>query len=279
MTETNPEIDYLAVGHIARDLKADGYTLGGTVAYSGRTAAALGRVVGIVTACAESTNLAPLTGIQVHRIPAPETTTFENVYEQAGRKQIIHAIGPQIGIEAIPPEWRRSKLVHLAPIANEVDQNLIHHFRDSFIGATPQGWMRRWDSSGRVIHSAWETFEEVLRIVDAIVLSSEDLRGQEGAAASIAQICPILALTMGSEGAIIFQNGEPVTVKAPVIEEVDPTGSGDIFAAAFFTKLEETGDPLKAGVFATELASNSIIRSGVESTPSASEIQALRDKL
>jgi hypothetical protein len=279
MTLTNNKVDYLAVGHVTRDLKDGGFTLGGTVAYSGLTAVALGRVVGIVTSCDESTDLSPLEKIQIFRMPSDVSTTFENLYEDGIRKQTLHGVALELGPAAIPLEWRSTKLVHLGPIANEVDPQLIHHFDTSFIGITPQGWMRRWDSSGNVYLAGWEVLTNVLPIADAAVISIEDLQGDENTVAELAQHCRIFAVTRGSEGATIFLNGEPTSITAPVVNEMDPTGSGDIFAAAFFIRLQETGDPFEAGQFAISLASKSISGSGLEGVPSPSDIRIIRDRL
>jgi sugar/nucleoside kinase (ribokinase family) len=56
--------------------------------------------------------------------------------------------------------------------------------------------------------------------------------------------------------------------------ELDPTGAGDIFATAFFTRLYTTRDPWEAGRFATHLAAYSVQRRGLEGIPTPDEIQA-----
>jgi sugar/nucleoside kinase (ribokinase family) len=55
--------------------------------------------------------------------------------------------------------------------------------------------------------------------------------------------------------------------------EVDPTGAGDIFAAAFFTRLHATRDPWEAGRFATHLAAFSVTRRGLEGIPNRDEVE------
>jgi sugar/nucleoside kinase (ribokinase family) len=55
--------------------------------------------------------------------------------------------------------------------------------------------------------------------------------------------------------------------------ELDPTGAGDIFAAAFFFRLYNTRDPWEAARFATQLAAISVTRSGLQSIPTQEEIQ------
>ena len=55
--------------------------------------------------------------------------------------------------------------------------------------------------------------------------------------------------------------------------EVDPVGAGDIFAAAFFSRLYTTRDPWEAGRFATHLAAFSVTRRGLEGIPTPDEVQ------
>ena len=51
-------IDYLIIGHAARDLTPKGAQLGGTVTYAGLTANALDQRVGVVTSAADQLDLA-----------------------------------------------------------------------------------------------------------------------------------------------------------------------------------------------------------------------------
>jgi sugar/nucleoside kinase (ribokinase family) len=57
------------------------------------------------------------------------------------------------------------------------------------------------------------------------------------------------------------------------MEEVDGTGSGDIFAAAFLVRLYHTRDPWEAARFATQLAARSVTRVGLKSIPTSQEIE------
>jgi sugar/nucleoside kinase (ribokinase family) len=279
MTFKMNEVDYLAIGHVTRDIKRDGFILGGTVSYSGLTALALGRKVGIVTSCDDTIDLSPLEQMQIHKLPSQFSTTFENRYTDGIREQRVHTVSLALDPAAIPMEWKSTKLVHLGPVANEVDPQLIYYFDNSFIGITPQGWVRKWDNSGRVYFAGWKEIAQTLSNADAVVLSIEDLHGDETLVAELAQDCRILAITRGAQGATVFVKGSPTSIPAPRFNEVDPTGSGDIFATAFFISLQESENPIEAGKFATLLASHSISGSGLESVPRPSDIQTLRDRL
>ena len=60
----------------------------------------------------------------------------------------------------------------------------------------------------------------------------------------------------------------------PAVTEVDPTGAGDIFATAFFTRLLNTRDPWEAARFANRIAAISVTRPGMAGVPSPDEVRA-----
>ncbi len=83
-------IDYLAIGHITRDLTPEGDKLGGTVSFSSRLAQALGCKTAVLTSSSLDFEWQhELPGIEIVSIPAAETTTFENIYTPNGRIQTL----------------------------------------------------------------------------------------------------------------------------------------------------------------------------------------------
>ncbi|UCF62103.1 MAG: hypothetical protein JSV37_05265 [Anaerolineaceae bacterium] len=266
-------IDYLVIGHVSNDMTPKGPILGGTVAYAGRTAQALDLRVRAVTAAEKNIDLSQLEDIEIHNITANQSTTFENRYTSAGRVQILHGRASDISYQDVPQEWQSAHIVHLCPIADEVDATLIESFPDALMCITPQGWLRHWDEMGRVESRGWDHIRDLLPSADSVVISIEDLAGEVRAAQEMADRCKVLAVTDAARGAKVFWNGQRQDVPAPTVEEVDPTGSGDIFAAAFFVRLYQTDDPLEAARFANYLAATSVTRQGLASTPTADEIQ------
>ena len=93
MSESVPfePVDYLVIGHVARDLTPDGVRLGGTAAYSALTARALGLRVGIVTASGSAVSLEPLSDIPLISITSNSSTTYENIYQEQGRVQYLRS--------------------------------------------------------------------------------------------------------------------------------------------------------------------------------------------
>src|SRR5262245_4577874 len=176
----SPEpLDYLVSGHIAHDLTPTGPRLGGTVAYSALTARALGMRAGIVTASGPETSLEPLNQIPVISLPSQQSTTFENIYTERGRIQYLRAQAVQIDFDDIPEAWRSSSIIHLGPLANDMNSTLPKGFSPGLLGITPQGWMRTWDAEGKVSPREWINNETALAQAGAVIISREDVGGDD----------------------------------------------------------------------------------------------------
>ena len=266
-------VDYLVIGHVAHDLAPEGPRLGGTVAYSALTARALGLRVGVVTAAGSETSLESLNDISVFSIESPNSTTFENIYTDHGRVQYLRARAVRIDLDRTPAVWRNSPIIHLGPIASEMEALLPEDFSPAVLGLTPQGWLRRWDAERRVHPTTWEEAEAALARAGAVVISREDADGDDELIEQMAHQTRVLVVTEGNAGAVLFWNGDRRRFRAPEVAEVDATGAGDIFAAAFFVRLFSTRDPWEATRFATLVASRSVTRVGLNGIPTSREIE------
>jgi len=268
------KVDYLVIGHFSKDLTPEGSRLGGTAAYAALTARALGLRVGILSSFnPKDISLEALAGIPVINIPAAKTTTFSNLETSDGRQQILHRRAAKIDFAQIPEMWRRATIIHLAPIAQEMDSQLPAEFSPALLGLTPQGWLRGWDDEGRVSPKKWLDAEASLNQAGAAVLSIEDLQEDEELIEEFSLSSRVLAVTEGKEGARLYWNHDLRHFPAPKAAAIDTTGAGDIFAAAFFIRLHSTRDPWEAARFALCLASRSVTRQGIASIPTEEEIQ------
>src|SRR5687767_6600412 len=266
-------VDYLVIGHVAHDLTPTGPLLGGTVAYSALTARALGMRVGVVTSSGPETSLEPLNPIPVISLPSPQSTTFENIYTGRGRVQYLRAQATSIDFNSVPEAWRSASIIHLGPIANEIGSILPKDFSPALLGITPQGWMRTWDAEGRVSPKEWTNYEAALAQAGAVVLSREDVGGNEEVIENFAHHTRVLVVTEGASGAVLYWHGDRRRFRAPEVKEIDATGAGDVFAAAFFTRLFKTRDPWEATRFATLIATRSVTRVGLDGIPTSREIE------
>ena len=267
-------VDYLVIGHISQDLTPSGIQLGGTASYSALTARVLGMRVGVLTASAPETDLSALGDVVVVSCPSEHSTTFDNIYSENGRRQVLHHHAAPLLYENIPEPWLRAGIIHLGPVARELDTALPESLAAAFLGLTPQGWMRTWNEAGRVERTDWENAEQALGRAGAVVISIEDVAGDEEKIDFMAQHTRILAVTEGPAGARLYWHGDQRRFRAPAMNEVDATGAGDVFAASFFIRLQVTRDPWESARFATQLSAHSVMRKGLDGIPTKEEIQA-----
>lgn len=269
-------IDYLIVGHLSRDQTPQGYRLGGTAAYSGLTARALGVRVGLVTAAGPDIDTHPLRRLKVHSVDSPESTSYINDYSSGERELRLLSRALDLDLDNVPKDWRQPRILHLGPIADEIDPQLAQAFPRAKVLLTPQGWLRSWDAEGRVRRKSAQDVFGMLPRADIAVLSEEDIDASQEWIDHLAEKYPLFVLTAAERGARVFQRGKATHVPAPEAETVDPVGAGDIFASAFVIRYDETNDPLEAARFANQLATRSVEREGLESVPTEEDIEAAR---
>lgn len=256
-------IDYLIIGHVTVDLMPDGHRLGGTAAYASLTALTLGLRVGLVTACRPDLDLTPLRDIAIHRKPSSQNTTFRNLTTPHGRSQVLSGRADCLTIDDVPPAWRTAPIAHLAPVADEVPAEVASDLSVTFVGATPQGWWRRWDDDGHVKCLApAEALGCLPSNIQAAVFSRDDVSADSGDLDRLAHAFPITVITDGARGADVRWESEQLHVPAPVLTPVDDTGAGDIFAAVFFVQLAGGEKPAEAALEATRWASLSVLHAG-----------------
>jgi sugar/nucleoside kinase (ribokinase family) len=289
--------EFVTIGHATRDLLPDGgWMLGGTVSFAALTAQRLGLRAGIVTSApadvlAALRELAP--DVAIAAISSPEASTFENVYSGGHRKQYLRGRAAPITLADIPQSWWDASIVLLAPLTQEVDPAIAEAFPRALLGATPQGWLRQWDADGAVTPTPLGAAARVLPHLDALVLSQEDLVPANGhrvtpppgvpttseeAVALVtewARIVPHVVMTASNDGAWLMKAGtDAERITACSVREVDPTGAGDVFAAAFLCRLHETGDAHDAVEFAHRVAGLSIEHAGATGIPTLADLAA-----
>lgn len=275
MTNPNkPPHDYLCIGHLTQDKIGDDWVLGGTAAFSALTAKEFGYKAKIISAGNYKHHEELLDEVELQLLSNKGATRFINKDTDNGRKQSLQERAPSMPAMQIASSLQEyDGILHLGPVADEVDQNIINLFPRAFIGLTPQGWMRQWDEKGFISHKKWLPDPDFCRRIEAIVFSMEDVINDEDLVIHYSKLFHIMAVTDGNNGARIFVNGNPAQIYAPDIKIVDSTGAGDIFAAVFFIGLFEGMEPIEAGQLAVFLASRSVTRKRFESIPTKKEIQ------
>jgi hypothetical protein len=285
-------IDYLAIGHPTVDeATPQGDVIGGTVVYSALQASRLGWRSAVMGSGAEA-QMAPLLEafpdeIPVVLQPSMASTGFVNVTDGDHRTQWVTAVAAPV---VVPPRLPDVRVLHIAPVAAELDlaavvaaaPGRVHAGRAgtaapapvpapdapmdgasgagaALVGLTPQGLLRRWGTDGKVGLAPLDVGFEVARDVDVVVVSDDEAPYVEGLATVVQRHGGLVVVTRGSQGCRVLTAGEPQVVPAlPVVEAVDRTGAGDVFAAALFVALAEGGTVVDAIHFAMAAASCSI---------------------
>jgi sugar/nucleoside kinase (ribokinase family) len=252
-------LEYLAIGHVSLDVVPDGFHFGGTASFASRIAQALGLRTGVLTSASADYDLATaLPGIDVVNVIAAHSTTFTNHYTEHGRTQTIHAVADTLYGNHVPLTWRQTPIVHLGPIAAEIDATLPTVFDGSFVGLTPQGLMRRWDAQGNVYPCALRGAEAILPLVDAVILSDEDVP-YSAEIDRIRDLAQLVVVTHAAKGCTVYHDNQSVHIPGQRVVEVNPVGAGDVFAASFLIRMQMNGfDAVDSAEFATRIAAISV---------------------
>jgi sugar/nucleoside kinase (ribokinase family) len=274
--------DFLVIGHVVQDLLDGGWRAGGAVTYAGGLARNLGLSTAVVTSCADDFPLGQvLEGMEVHRVPASETTQIRNVYTADGRKQWLPRRAANIRAGDVPPEWRRSGIVLLGAVAGELEDGIASEMSAGLLGIGVQGWLREVGPGNAVHPVSLDTWSSgpLVDAVDAVFLSVEDLPATELGAAveSWAARTRIVAVTRGEDGADIYYQGERRHIRAFPARAVDPTGAGDVFAAAYLIRYDETSDPWESARFAAAAGACITETEGATGIPDRFAIEARLD--
>ena len=276
---------FLVIGHVVQDLapgEADrvaAWRLGGTASYAALLARRLGLRTAVLTAAAPDLPLEEaLPGAEIRRVPSDRSTQFRNVYTAQGRVQFIPQRAARISPGSLPDDWRDAEIVLLGPVAGEVDEALADCFPQALTGVSAQGWLREVDRDDRVRPLAPERWQAdaVLRPSHVLFVSDEDL--PPPAATPVlddwSARVDTLVYTRADRGAELCHGGTWRHIGCFPAAVVDPTGAGDVFAAAFLVRYRETDDPWEAARFAACAASFIVEAEGPANIPDREMIEA-----
>ena len=265
--------DFVVVGHVVRDLMPAGSRLGGTAIFAAAQAQRLGLDCGIVTRIGPDTSIADtLPGVAMAGRPADVTTSFENCYEGSHRRQRVPMQAPVIEAEDVPADWREASITLIGPVCGEIQGVDAGLFPDSLTAVAAQGWLRRLDSDGIVQKQSW-TGAPFWTGCRMLFVSDEDLENVEDQLAGWADDLPIVVLTKERRGARVHENGRWREIEAFPAREVEPTGAGDVFAAAFLVRYSETNDAAESARFASAAAACSVEGRGIAEVADRARIE------
>ncbi len=189
--------------------------------------------------------------------PARATTSFQNVYGPDGRTQFVSARAPRLRAADIQGLRPQARIVHLGPILRETGPSVVAAVRGRpFVALTGQGLLRAVDARGRVRLALPRSAAQAFAAADLSVLSTEDVDGDAAMARALLARSRVGVLTDGERPIHAHEAGRwfefPVTPRPTR----NPTGAGDVFAAALFSSYHASGDLRRALGFAAEVAAH-----------------------
>jgi sugar/nucleoside kinase (ribokinase family) len=267
--------EFLSVGHVTHDQVESGKIRpGGAALYSSLTAHRLGKRAAILTSHGEEfAGREAIEGIDAKVVWAPRTSTFRNVYDAGGRVQFVYEEAATLEAGDLPANWTRARVAYLCPVLHEFRMELGEAFTDSLIGVAPQGWMRKWDETGRVRGHRWEGFERLLDRSQMVIVSEEDIMKERGVVEVFRKHAPIVIVTRAGQGAMVFAGKRALTLGAFAAVERDPTGAGDCFGSAFLVRYEETGSMEDAARFASCVGAFVVEKEGIAGIPEREAVE------
>ena len=271
--------DFVAVSHVTLDRFGTHVRPGGAALYAALTAHRLGLSVGILTSHGDDFPLDLLPSqIEVVTVDAPATTRFEHRIDGSHRTMRRPIAARSLTPADVPDDWRDARLVLLAPVLDDVDPAIAGVFGDATLAAAGQGWLRVTGPDGDVHGRRWEPSRALLGRLQGLFVSDEDVLGQEAQMLEWIQRLPVAAVTAGAAGALLYVNGERYEIRPRPAREVDPTGAGDVFAAAFLVSYQFDDDPWQAAAVATCAASLSVEGRGWSTVPDRETLTAVLDR-
>jgi sugar/nucleoside kinase (ribokinase family) len=247
----------LSVGHVTRDRVKSGEVLGGSVSYASLTAMKLGWEAGVITSAGPEFDPAQdLPGARVFWTEGRTTTRFVNEYQEDGtRRQSLASRAATVDLAVVSADWSSPDALLLGPVAGELPTGTALAFQADVVGAIAQGWLREFRPDGTVVPAAWAEPARDLAGVHVLFLSQHDTPDAHLFARDMLGRVPIVVLTRGWKGALVLTRDATLDVPTLPRPEVDPTGAGDVFAAAFLLRYHEVGDLAEAAAFAACAAS------------------------
>lgn len=262
------------IGHACHDLHKEGVKLGGTVSYAAAFGTALGAQTQVITSFGEDFQFIDVfekAGIKWYNLPSVLTTCFQNTQGVHGREQMLSGRAASITREFVAQcSLPQNGIVHLGPIANEVEPSIALLFPNCTVGFSIQGWLRKWTDDGKVYTQTrdWQP----LNAVQLVFASEEDINFDEKIASEIAANAPIFVLTKGNKGAVVYYQNNIQYFPSFPVKEVDTTGAGDVFALGFLWSFHHNKDIKTACIFAHSLASLLVEGHTLQTPPNSEQI-------
>jgi len=273
------DFDIVSVGHLCIDSISfpnrplPYIILGGSAAYVSLAARRLGASVYIISKVGgdfpeaylwwlnqEGVNLA-----EVAKLKQEKTTRFELKYNSDLSNRVLRLTSkaPPITVEDLQ-KTIKAKVVHLAPIANEISYEVAEKLAKSaeVLSLDPQGLVRAFDENGFVANEPLKD-KRILELIDVYKSSQDEIEAVTGVADLKAAIRAVhdfdveaVIVTLGAKGAVLSVEGTAYEIPAYTPNKlVDPTGAGDAFIGGFLAEYVRGKEILWCGCVGSAAAS------------------------
>lgn len=271
-----PGLRFAAVGHVTNDLLASGPKPGGSAFYATLAARALGAEACAVTCFgADWSGREQLlgAGVKVIHAPSPATSCFENLYVEGRRRDRLISRAADVVADA-PAD---AQVVLACPVIGEVPESALSASPGVVLGAGLQGWLRTVGPGGEIGPRGLADLR-AFRHCRAVFLSEHDLGGAlESTLVALQAVVPLVVLTRGAAGSILFEGGRAIEISAAPARELDPTGAGDVYATAFLLALASGQPPVRSARVASWAAARAVEAPGAEGLDRLSMLAAQTD--
>ncbi len=199
------------------------------------------------------------------RSTARPTTRFRISNSSGTRSLSLVSRCEDLAATQIPPDTRFSASL-VSPLAGEISSPLLTEIsaRSDFTFLDPQGFVRVFDSQGRVTEAPLHD-RSILSKVDAIKMDrveAEMLTGKSTPRAALEKIASIGLrkgiVTRGADSCFVLDGSHIYEIEVPHAQVIDSTGAGDILSGATVSWYLKTRDFLRSACFGIAASSLSL---------------------
>ena len=195
------------IGHVTRDLLAEGERVGGAAAYGALAGAALGIDVVLVTSLPDDPGLLGALShprIKLVRQPSALATTFELSYAGPRRRLWVRAQAEPLSLASLT--LARAPVLYVGPVVGEVDPEHLRSLSAARLVLGVQGWLRTLDAEGEVISTEPSALWGLPEHAD-LVLSEEDHEAADALGCQLSSHTRSVLVTRGVRGVTCFSAG------------------------------------------------------------------------
>jgi len=193
------------------------------------------------------------------------TTRFKISNASGNRTLALTSRCEDLAASQVPPDTRFNAAL-LSPLAGELSPSLLTEVsaRSDFTFLDPQGFLRSFDSDGKVAMSPLKD-RSILTKVDAIKMDrteAEMLTGKSDPSQALEKVASMgvrkAIVTQGADACHVLDGARIYQVQVPKVPVLDTTGAGDILSGATVSWYLKTRDFLRSACFGIAASSLSL---------------------